>query len=610
MIIKNIIDLSSKKISQNTIIEYSCTQCGKKVIKKALALYRNPELLCRQCLSLKKYGATSNRGRTEVKEKVEKTCQEKYGTMSPLSSRAVKEKAKKTMIKKYGAAYTLCSKELKEKTKSTMKERYNVEYALQSKELYKKVKQTKKELYNNENYNNREKAKATCLRIYNEDHPLKNKKIQEKVRKTCLQKYSRLSTFDVEKTKTTKKERYNDERYNNWQQAQLTCMKKYGVKSPAQFPLFMQKIITSCGNSNTSIERKFKEFLNVHNINYTQSYSLNKHIFDFAIFTKDNVLDILVDCDGSYWHCRKGNDFAYKVEKDLVDYRDSNRTQSIPENVKFVIIPEENFEEGIRQFTNAMGLDYDTYIQSVFDWIITQPFPYYHLYYDKNKLKLNNTAIRYFHKSIWHAHKRNLLSPYKAWFNKDIMLKLIKNRFIYIDTLSPDKLLAGLTIIKLAPRVSLFSATLAESLIKEYLNEYNNVFDPCSGFSGRLIGAIKNNKNYLGYDIHKEHVKESNELIKHFKLEQKAQVLCKDSLKEKNSFDCLFTCPPYGNKETYNNESQILSADDWIDVCLQNYKCEKYLFVVDKTEKYRKNIVKEITNKSHFNENKEYVLLF
>ena len=46
-----------------------------------------------------------------------------------------------------------------------------------------------------------------------------------------------------------------------------------------------------------------------------------------------------------------------------------------------------------------------------------------------------------------------------------------------------------------------------------------------------------------------------------------------------------------------------------IDLCLKKHKCKKYLFVVDKTEKYKNNIVEIIENKSHIGSNNEYVIL-
>lgn len=77
------------------------------------------------------------------------------------------------------------------------------------------------------------------------------------------------------------------------------------------------------------------------------------------------------------------------------------------------------------------------------------------------------------------------------------------------------------------------------------------------------------------------------------------------------SFETLFTCPPYGGKEHWNENNDEIekSCDEWIDICLEKYDCKKYLFVVDKTEKYSHYIVEQIENKSHFGSNKELVLL-
>ena len=42
---------------------------------------------------------------------------------------------------------------------------------------------------------------------------------------------------------------------------------------------------------------------------------------------------------------------------------------------------------------------------------------------------------------------------------------------------------------------------------------------------------------------------------------------------------------------------------------MQRFDCEKYLFVVDRTEYFEDNIVEEIDNSSHMGKGKEYVVL-
>ena len=82
-------------------------------------------------------------------------------------------------------------------------------------------------------------------------------------------------------------------------------------------------------------------------------------------------------------------------------------------------------------------------------------------------------------------------------------------------------------------------------------------------------------------------------------------------LKSSGSYPCLFTCPPYGSKERWSGKNDLIekSCDEWIQECLQRFDCEKYLFVVDGTERFKGNIVEEIYNSSHLGKGEEYVVL-
>ena len=82
-----------------------------------------------------------------------------------------------------------------------------------------------------------------------------------------------------------------------------------------------------------------------------------------------------------------------------------------------------------------------------------------------------------------------------------------------------------------------------------------------------------------------------------------------DSIYNKATFECLFTCPPYGDKENWHQDIEVLSADEWITTLLQNYKCKKYLFIVNDTVDYKEYVVDIIKNKSHFGQNEEKVIL-
>lgn len=226
--------------------------------------------------------------------------------------------------------------------------------------------------------------------------------------------------------------------------------------------------------------------------------------------------------------------------------------------------------------------------------------------------------IRTFHKSLYDASLKGKLSPKKAWENKYLIEKSALNRLKYVHSCKPSDVLQGFNVAKIAPKVSLFRPSLAEKLIKEYLNEADIIVDPFSGFSGRMLGSFNCGKHYIGWDINEDHVRESNEIANYKKIEDMCDVKVQDLItcEEKDWSTlrdvCLFTCPPYGGKEHWNidNDEIEKSCDEWIDLCLEKHKgCVKYLFVVDQTEKYKDKIVKVLHNRSHFGTNEEYVVL-
>lgn len=218
-------------------------------------------------------------------------------------------------------------------------------------------------------------------------------------------------------------------------------------------------------------------------------------------------------------------------------------------------------------------------------------------------------VIQHFHHSLWDAHRKGCKSPHDAWYDDDIMRKCVENRLKYIgDDLSLTNLRMGLTAARLAQKVSCFRPAMAKYVIGKYAVGFSEIFDPCSGYSGRLLGAKALGKSYVGQDINCITVRESNELMRHFGF-RGCEVSCKDSLVEDGRYECLFTCPPYGDLENWNQDIEDLSCDEWIDICLRHYDCERYIFVVNRTDKYADFVVEEISNKSHMGNSKEYIIV-
>ena len=216
--------------------------------------------------------------------------------------------------------------------------------------------------------------------------------------------------------------------------------------------------------------------------------------------------------------------------------------------------------------------------------------------------------VKHLHPSIWRCNLHGHVSPIVAWHDDITMMRVILNRAKYLNTevLSPQNLLTGLSVTKLAPKVSIFRPMTAKYLINKYLSDSKTIFDPCAGFSGRMLGTCVLGKRYIGQDINSTTIREAKELRDYFKLD--AELRVKDSLYDTGEYEALFTCPPYGDKECWYQDIEVFSADEWITTCLKNYKCKAYLFVVDKTDLYKDFIAEELPNKSHFGSSTESVV--
>ena len=503
-----------------------------------------------------------------------------------------------------------------------------------------KGKATKERIYGNPNYNNLEKHKQTCLERYGKEDYTNHSKSEEtklakygdpnycnplKNKQTCLERYGVESVTYLQsmkdKSKATSILKYGVDHPMKSkvvkENFKSSMMKYYGVEFPSQNREIHKKILSS--QKMTSPEKKINEFLSNNGFEYQYQYECNGKCFDFAIF-KDNELSILVEVDGEYFHGLLSDCDGKLVRGD----KDCERFSKCPEGVKLIVCDSFKVEDCFSEILRVFDIDYEKWIQEIVD-SLPKEFPYYEyseermrkdyeklcIYRDiKKNSRLGDSIINNFHRSIYDAHISTKPSPKEAWNNRELLEKCVRNRFIYSSNLSSHSILQGFNVCKIAPKVSVFSAPLARRLIQTYLDKYNQIFDPFSGFSGRMLGACSLDKSYIGQDINVSHIKESKQIAEFLGLKNvslKVQNVLEDTKKE---YECLFTCPPYGGKEHWNIKNDLIekTCDEWIDECLNRFKCKTYLFVVDETEKYKDYIVEEISNNSHFGNNKEYVI--
>lgn len=431
----------------------------------------------------------------------------------------------------------------------------------------------------------------------------------------------------VNKLKKTGIERYGVDSAaklkNVQREASSTYKNRTGYDHPSHNPKSRSKSALSLKRLS-SLEKRIMSFLESYDIDFIHQYMVSKdnvsHVFDFYI----PKYKILVDADGIYYHSYISDPDGKRVRDDYDDIR----MYLVPEDHIFVLAIEGNEDKTMKRIhdivkeSDSCVFDYDS---DLFKWCRSIDFPYPEYTEERmNKdwfglcrysnekyipqCKIGISIVKNFHRSIYDARVGNCESVKDAWYDDDKLKKVIENRLIYKNDVEPSKILAGFNISKIGPTVSLFNPILAKFLVKRFLSDFDTVFDPFSGFSGRLLGVSACGKSYIGQDINEDHVKESNEIIRFLSLDN-ASVSCKDVMQSEGEYECLMTCPPYGKKEIYGGESCFKTCDEWIDECLERFKCKRYVFVVDETSRYSKYVSIAISNSSHFNSNEEYVIV-
>ena len=534
-------------------IKFKCINCNKTVIVQFRSSRREmfSKLLCKDC-------------------KTKDTCLTKYGVEYAHQNPEFVEKMKETNLKKYGCETVFQNENVKQKIKNTLKEKYGVESYTQTKEYL-------------------DKSKETCIKKYGVPFYTQTEEYKSKERETNL--------------------------------------KKFGVEWASSSPEIRNKVRNTFISNYGSANYCHNNYYLYDNIQFDSSWELYFYIYhsDLGHKVTKEPLELFYTYEGkehSYYPDFEVDGQLYEIKGDMF-FKDGqminpfDKSQNGLFNAKYqcglknnVIFIKESDMTPIIEYVNNK---YTKNFVPLFK--INLPFPYI----NSDLTDISDIGlIHHFHKSIYMATRKSKLSPLDAWTHKDLIKKVALNRLKYVGSCRPADILQGLNVTKIAPKISVFKPKLAETLIKKYIPNADIIIDPFSGFSGRMLGSYNCGIHYIGWDINEDHVRESNEIMAYKKIEDMCDVKVQDLITfEGKDWSvlkdvCLFTCSPYGGKEHWNKNNDEIekSCDEWIDLCLEKHKgCIKYLFVVDKTEKYKNCIVETLENKSHFGKNYEYVVL-
>jgi DNA modification methylase len=183
---------------------------------------------------------------------------------------------------------------------------------------------------------------------------------------------------------------------------------------------------------------------------------------------------------------------------------------------------------------------------------------------DGNMIKSSMIGLRlanYFHPQMWHLTAHNhKKSPVDHFNDDETLLKLLRKAFKFWPNRRcwNSQCLRSLLRIYSGGRVANFRPTAAKVIIDLFSNIGDTILDFCSGFGGRLLGALALNRHYIGIDPSTHQVGGLNMMYQKLKLYIKGtseiHCDCAEDLMphlDSESIDLIFTSPPYYNVERY-----------------------------------------------------------
>lgn len=400
----------------------------------------------------------------------------------------------------------------------------------------------------------------------------------------------------------------------------------YDSLSPEEKAAYNRNRLANSSGTNNSLMKKFSDMFirsDASNSFYIISElptvnRNNVHSWDYGIFDENGELVMVVDLDGAYYHA---DAFDYDGIHSREEY-DIFRRKSIPNEIIPAIIQEFDFENGFNRVIDLLKLSYNEYRIKIFNECRAMPFPEptysdeelikswnrlmkmnisdkYHENFNINP-RLGDRIITNFHHSMYHYCRCNLPSVHDIWKDDKLLNNSISDNVLYQSYLNRNKMLQAFIGYSECGMPKIFSAALVMMIIHRYAKNGVSIFDPFAEYSGRLLGALASGHNYTGIYNSIERYNEANDLykfIQKYSLSKSSANIYNGELKTfAEEYQCLFTCPP--PNDSYSEEMYTCrSQDDWIDICMNLFKCELYIFIVSDTKKYKNKVELTISNK-------------
>jgi hypothetical protein len=151
------------------------------------------------------------------------------------------------------------------------------------------------------------------------------------------------------------------------------------------------------------------------------------------------------------------------------------------------------------------------------------------------------------------ARSRGKPPALESWYRDKDLERAIRFQLDHGGSVEPKRVLRAITMQCRTPTV--FRPTVARFLYDRYLPSGGSVWDPCSGYGGRLMGAAAaRGIRYVGTDVDQETVGGNLHLAEAIGYEA-CELACASAEDfEPPDVDLVFTSPPYYDRELYSQD--------------------------------------------------------
>lgn len=130
--------------------------------------------------------------------------------------------------------------------------------------------------------------------------------------------------------------------------------------------------------------------------------------------------------------------------------------------------------------------------------------------------------------------------------------------------------------------------------IKQFIKDYNikSIYDPCGGWGHRLLGACSVDAEYSYNDVNPATYENCIRMMKFLELSCYMYNNDAASFTPSETYEAVFTCPPYHNTECYSKYgAENFSYDGFLNwwklvvtrSCLDKKSCKYFAFIINRT---------------------------